>query len=85
MAVVKRVQQGDTTLICADLETELKAQKVRMLAWAVGGPSLIYLASRTPKRMIGVRAWLFASGAACTAWHLSVWQMVNKAIERTPE
>jgi hypothetical protein len=78
--IVKRVQQGDTTLICADIDTEMKAQRVRMFAWAVGGPSLIYLASRTPKRMGMVRAWLFASGAACTAWHLSVWRMVNKAI-----
>ena len=46
-----------------------------------GRPSLIYLASKTPKRMGMVRAWLFASGAACTAWHLSVWRLVNKAID----
>ncbi len=45
MAVVRRIEQGDTTLICADAATERRAQRVRLAAWAVGGPSLVWLAS----------------------------------------
>ena len=82
MAVVRRIEQGDTTLICADEATERRAQRVRLAAWAVGGPSLVWLASRTPKNMPGVRTWLFVSGAACIAWHYSVWRLVNKALEK---
>ena len=71
-------------LICADEATERKAQAVRAVAWSVGGPGLVYLAAKTPKNMPGVRLFLFASGIACTAWHYSVWSLVNKTLKTPP-
>lgn len=78
------VRRVGSNLVCADIETEKRAQTVRMVAWAFGGPSLIYLASKTPKNMPGVRTFLFVSGAACAAWHFSVWKMVNDALKSSP-
>jgi hypothetical protein len=80
--VVKRV---GSNLVCADVATEKRAQAVRMVAWSVGGPSLMYLAAKTPKRMAGVRLFLFMSGAACTAWHFSVWKLVKEVLDKPPE
>jgi hypothetical protein len=80
MIPVVRRSEGDRTLLCADVETEKRLQRIRMVAWAIGGPSLIFLAAKTPARMPAVRLFLLSSGVACTAYHFAVWRTVDKAI-----
>ena len=77
--VVKRTE-GNRTLLCADVETEKRLQKIRMTAWAIGGPSLVFLAAKTPARMPAVRLFLLTSGVACMAYHFAVWRTVDKAL-----
>jgi hypothetical protein len=64
-------------LYCATEKTENLTQSVRLTAGAVGGPLVVYAASKLDDQYTGLRTLLGLSGLACTVWNLMVWTSVR--------
>jgi len=65
-------------LYCANPGTEEIAQSVRLSAGAVGGPLVIYGASKIGDAHPKLRSALGLAGLACTVWNLMVWSSVRQ-------
>ena len=64
-------------LYCATERTENVAQSVRLTAGAVGGPLVVYAASKLDDQYTTLRTILGLSGLACTVWNLMTWTQVR--------
>jgi uncharacterized membrane protein YebE (DUF533 family) len=64
-------------LYCATERTEGMAQSVRLAAGAVGGPLVVYAASKLDDQYTTLRTVLGLSGLACSVWNLLVWSQVR--------
>ena len=66
-------------LYCANAGTEGAAQTVRLTAGAVGGPLVVYAASKLDDQYTTLRTTVGLAGLACTVWNLMVWSAVKQA------
>ena len=64
-------------LYCATERTENVAQSVRLTAGAVGGPLVVYAASKLDDQYTTLRTILGLSGLACSVWNLMAWSQVR--------
>lgn len=65
-------------LYCTSQQVEQTAQSVRLTAGAVGGPLVVYAASKLDDEYTGLRTVLGLSGLACTVWNLMAWSAVRR-------
>ena len=66
-------------LYCANAGTEATAQTVRLTAGAIGGPLVVYAATKLDSQYTTLRSVVGLAGVACTAWNLMVWSAVKQA------
>ena len=64
-------------LYCATEKAENVTQSVRLTAGAVGGPLVVYAASKLDDQYTTLRTVLGLSGLACSVWNLLVWSQVR--------
>lgn len=66
-------------LYCSNPGTESLAQTARLTAGTVGGPLVVYAASKLDDQYTTLRTTLGLAGLACTAWNLMAWSAVKQA------
>ena len=66
-------------LYCANAGTEGAAQTVRLTAAALGGPLVVYGASKLDDQYTTLRTVMGLAGLGCTMWNGLVWMAVKQA------
>tara|TARA_R110000751_G_scaffold227747_1_gene329554 strand:+ start:313 stop:567 length:255 start_codon:yes stop_codon:yes gene_type:complete len=66
-------------MYCANPGTERMAQTVRLTAGTVGGPLVVYAASKLDDQYTSLRTTIGLVGLATTVWNLMAWSAVKQA------
>ena len=83
-AVNKTVINGKPYL-CVSYEVEkATVQPLRLAAGLIGGPLVIYAASKLGKENAALRTATMLTGAAVSYWSLWVWNKAHTAMQEAP-
>lgn len=82
---VNKTTIGGKPYLCVSYETEQKTvQPLRLAAGLIGGPLVVYAASKLGPEHGGLRVATQIAGAAVSVWSLWVWNKANTAMQEGP-
>ena len=71
--------------LCVAYDTEkATVQPLRLAAGLLGGPLVMYAATRLPREDATLRALTFLAGVGLSYWSLWVWRKADLAMKETP-
>ena len=71
--------------LCVAYDTEkATVQPLRLAAGLVGGPLIMYAATRLPREDAMLRVLTLLAGASVSYWSLWVWRKADVAMQETP-